>query len=292
MLVTETQKYVFTAPHTNERYRWIPLDKVDRLADVEVCEEGNILSATTGVQNNQLWIKWPHTLNPPESPTFVLKYRVIGGLQMNDNGDQVYWKVIFADRDVPILSGKVTVRLPGAVSTERIEIRSFGVAVNTGIMDGRTIEFSPGRVDGGQELEVQVTSPHSIVHAPAPTLQQNGETGLWLDQVSEQARRWMSRNPFFMDILNWFFIGIGALFIIAAVVWILIVKHSRNAEPKVPPLKDHLPDLPDDLPPALVGRIPYGSFDFMGDIYYLSQRGYLTITEVLNKHWYGPAGEI
>lgn len=28
MLVTETQKYVFTAPHTNKRYRWIPLDKV------------------------------------------------------------------------------------------------------------------------------------------------------------------------------------------------------------------------------------------------------------------------
>ena len=29
MLITETQKYVFTAPCTDERYRWIPLDKVD-----------------------------------------------------------------------------------------------------------------------------------------------------------------------------------------------------------------------------------------------------------------------
>ena len=28
MLITETQKYVFTGPHTNERYRYIPLDTV------------------------------------------------------------------------------------------------------------------------------------------------------------------------------------------------------------------------------------------------------------------------
>jgi hypothetical protein len=38
MLVTETQKYVFTAPHTNERYRWIPLDKVDSIENVQVFE--------------------------------------------------------------------------------------------------------------------------------------------------------------------------------------------------------------------------------------------------------------
>ena len=30
MLITETQKYVFTGPHTNERYRWIPLNKGTR----------------------------------------------------------------------------------------------------------------------------------------------------------------------------------------------------------------------------------------------------------------------
>ena len=40
MIVTETQKYVFTAAHTNERYRWIPMDKVDTIDSVEVLEEG------------------------------------------------------------------------------------------------------------------------------------------------------------------------------------------------------------------------------------------------------------
>jgi len=90
MLITETQKYVFTSNYTNERCRWIPLDKVDAIGDVQVSEEGNILSATTGVKNNQLWVKWTHALSPPESHTFVLKYRVIGGLHVYDDGDQVY----------------------------------------------------------------------------------------------------------------------------------------------------------------------------------------------------------
>ncbi|MCI5131835.1 MAG: hypothetical protein D3904_09985, partial [Candidatus Electrothrix sp. EH2] len=38
MLVTETQKYVFTGPHSNERYRYIPLDKVDGIDQIEVYE--------------------------------------------------------------------------------------------------------------------------------------------------------------------------------------------------------------------------------------------------------------
>ena len=38
MLITETQKYVFIGPHTNERFRWIPLDRVGRITDVQVLE--------------------------------------------------------------------------------------------------------------------------------------------------------------------------------------------------------------------------------------------------------------
>ncbi|MFM7423858.1 MAG: hypothetical protein ACKO7W_02440, partial [Elainella sp.] len=46
MWVTETQNYVFTAKHTNERYRYIPLDKVDEITDVTVTEKGQLLAAT------------------------------------------------------------------------------------------------------------------------------------------------------------------------------------------------------------------------------------------------------
>lgn len=80
MWVTETQHYIFTADYTNERYRYIPLNKVDEITNVTVTENGQRLAATTQIQNNQLWIRWQHPLNPPESHVFGLKYRVIEGM--------------------------------------------------------------------------------------------------------------------------------------------------------------------------------------------------------------------
>ena len=77
MLVTETQKYVFTADYTNERYRYIPLDKVDEIKDVTVAENNQIIPSSTGTENNQLWIRCQHELKPPDTHTFVIKYRVV-----------------------------------------------------------------------------------------------------------------------------------------------------------------------------------------------------------------------
>ena len=68
MLISETQKYVFPGPNTNERFRWIPLHRVDGIEDVKVSQNGEILSTTTGIDNNQLWIRWSHELNPPRAP--------------------------------------------------------------------------------------------------------------------------------------------------------------------------------------------------------------------------------
>ena len=98
MLIAETQEYVFGREHSNERYRCIPLDKVDDITDVTVAENDKIIPSQVGEENNQLWIKWQHELNPPESHTFVIKYRVIGGLHVNADTTQVYWKAIFGDR--------------------------------------------------------------------------------------------------------------------------------------------------------------------------------------------------
>ncbi len=178
MLVMETQKYVFTAPHTNERYRWIPLDKIDTIDSVEVSEDGEILSATTGIKNNQLWIKWSHPLNPPEKHTFVLKYRVIGALRIHDEGDQVYWKAIFKDRDAPIQSSKVTVRLPESLAGRILSFDRFGASAGARQVDSQTVEFvSRTPLPPGKELEVQVTFLHGVLYVPVPAWQQNPTPG-------------------------------------------------------------------------------------------------------------------
>lgn len=172
MLITETQKCVFTEPCKNELCRCIPLEKVDGIVNVQVTEGGRDLSATRGVEDNQLWIRWRRAIDSPESHTFVLKYRVLGGLHIHEYGDKVYWQAIFKKRDAPIHSSKVTVRLPAPLAGQILSINSFGVPADTRRVDAQTVEFvSREQIPPGKGLEVQVTFPHGIIVSDIPKWQ-------------------------------------------------------------------------------------------------------------------------
>ena len=45
MVITENQKYVFTKPGRSERYRYIPLDKVDGITDISVFEDNKKIAS-------------------------------------------------------------------------------------------------------------------------------------------------------------------------------------------------------------------------------------------------------
>lgn len=177
MLVTETQKYVFTAAYNNERYRYIPLDKVDAIKDVTVAENNQIIPSSTGNENNQLWIRWQHELKPPDTHTFVIKYRVVGGLQLDGENTLVYWKAISAGRKAPVNTGKVTVNLPETLSGKVISFTNFGTAEVRRQIDPKTFEFVASQaILPEQELEVQIAFPQAILNVPQPGWQQSGKS--------------------------------------------------------------------------------------------------------------------
>jgi hypothetical protein len=167
--ITETQTYVFTGHHTSERYRYIPLDKVDRITDVTVAEQGKSLVPSTGIDNNQFWIRWEHSLNAPESHTFVLKYRVLGGVQVHGETAEVYWKAIFPDRQAIVKAATVTVRLPQALAGKISTYTAYGIPSSDRAIDDRTIEFVANQaLPPGQALEVRVSFPNSVLQFARP----------------------------------------------------------------------------------------------------------------------------
>jgi hypothetical protein len=160
MLVTEEQKYVFTATSPNQRYRYIPLNKVREIKDVTVEENGQQLPIQTEIENKKLQISWRHKLQAPEARTFVLKYRVLGGLQIAGSSNQVYWKAIFADRQAPVNKSLVQVKLPESLSGKVTSFISSGAMASSRQLDPRTIEFTTSQpVPPQQELEVLVNFP-------------------------------------------------------------------------------------------------------------------------------------
>ena len=176
MIVSETHTYAFTAPHNNRRYRYIPLDRVDLIDDISVSMDGRILRSSTGIKDGNLWISWEHRpLDPPETLTFVLRYRVQGGLHVDVDGrDLVYWKALFKDRDADILGGAVTVRLPDALVGTPTAVRSYGAPAEVARIDVRTVRFTAERpLPPGEELEVHVGFSHGLLPLAKPEWQRS-----------------------------------------------------------------------------------------------------------------------
>ncbi|MBE9066534.1 DUF2207 domain-containing protein, partial [Leptolyngbya cf. ectocarpi LEGE 11479] len=163
--VSETQKYVFTADHTNERYRYIPLDGIDTITDVTVSENNEPLPVETGTRNNNYWMRWQHPLNAPDTHTFVLKYRVVGGIQTKGNRSQLYWNALFPERSAPINRGQVTVHVPEALAGQISNFQGEGVMSRDLKIDSNTYEFvAEGSLEPQQALNVRLEFPASILN--------------------------------------------------------------------------------------------------------------------------------
>ncbi len=234
MLVTETQTYAFTAPHTDRRYRYIPLDQADSIDDVSVSLDGRSLPVETGVENGQQWIRWSHPLNAPETLTFVLQYRVRGGLRVSDSAAEVHWKALFRDRAADIRSGSVTVRLPESLAGQIGGYESSGAPADARQIDDRTVQFTTREsLPPGRELEVRVAFPDGLLDMPAPAGQQ-------------QEARAEASGP----IVAWTLRGLGIVGLLLAVfLW-----RRNRAWPRIkyPQIRGPVSRPPSDLPAPAV----------------------------------------
>jgi len=208
-------------------------------------------------------------------------------LRFLDDGDQLYWKAIFGDRDTTIGKATVTVHLPEPVSSTQLFVDSYGVAAQSRVIDDKTIEFTTGPVPNNGDLSIRVILPQGIVDTTPFALRKPEGVGEWITHAVETTRQWIEDNPLAMRIINWYLIGVGVALILGGISWLLTIQRKRTAKPKIYPPSSYLTTPPDDLPPALVGRLINGAYGFLGDIFYLAQQGFITITERVEKRWYG-----
>lgn len=165
MVVTETQKYTFTEDHTNQRYRYIPLDRIRQITDVKVYEGEEQLPIQTGIEDNQYWIRWQHDLAAPESHTFKVQYRVIGGVQIRGVNSQIYWRALFPERDADIKQGEVTVHLPDELVGEVSQVASEGITAISRQIGLNTLKFVVAQPVAPQQfLDIKVRFPTGLLN--------------------------------------------------------------------------------------------------------------------------------
>jgi Predicted membrane protein (DUF2207) len=158
LLVTETQKYIFTDPYTNQRSRYIKIDNIDKIQDIQVTEnEHPVSNLQVSIADGKQHIQWEHSLSTkfPEIHTFVLKYRVIGGLEVAATQTKFKWMAIFPDRQASIKSAKVSLYLPANLSQFAKNFTANGVGTTTKNIDPTTIQFtSAGSIEPQSMLAI------------------------------------------------------------------------------------------------------------------------------------------
>lgn len=260
-LVQETQVILFTSGTFTFGYRAIPADRLDSISDVEVWEDGQPCRVSVTQEEKEYRIRWEMAAPRSNSRhTYVVRYRVHGGLRYYSGGDQLWWKAVFPDRTFPVLESTVTVHLPEGAVAEKAAA-DFAQATVSGLGTDTVVFTAQEVLDPGQEMEVRVQFPHGVVAGSAPT---------W--QVMEDAK----------PLINLGFGVLGALFAIGGPLLVLLLWYLRGRDPVVKLPTDYLTEPPSDAPPGVAGALvdeKVDMQDILATLIDLARRGYLQIEE-------------
>ncbi len=278
-LVTEDQTILFGSTAAHHGFREIPLDRVVQITDVSVSEPGRAYQSGSESpysyqavrQGDVLRIDWWFPYTSDAARTFLVSYRVVGGLRYYPGGDQLYWKAIYADRPYPIELGRVTVRFPADLSPDQIKTAAYPEQLGaTGtLVDPRTVRFEAQNLPPQTGLEVRVQFPHGLVSGQPPPWQAAADRADWYNQTIR-------------PVVN-FFLGVLALLVLlVGSLWVFLTWYSRGRDPQVGGVPPSLSEPPGDLPPAVAGTLVDGRADVqdaVATLVDLARRGVLRIVE-------------
>jgi hypothetical protein len=188
MLIDEVQEIVFTSGTFRFGFAAIPLDRVDRIVDVQISEIINgqerqytpnstaEYGYTTAEVDNNLEVTWYFPATSGSTHTYVLSYRVIGGVRIYPAGDQVWWKAVPADHNFSIRSATVSVMPPQTFSKDQLVVEAYGTPVDLiSYTDRGAVVFRASDIPAGEELEVRVQFPHGVLQAEPPAWQSSDD---------------------------------------------------------------------------------------------------------------------
>ncbi|MBU0705562.1 MAG: DUF2207 domain-containing protein [Chloroflexi bacterium] len=284
-IVEEIQEIVFTSGDFHFGYRNIPMGRLEHITDVEVWEGGRQYERGSGgeytfetyTDEGDFIVKWYFPYTSDSSHTFILRYTVQGGLRYYEEGDQLFWKAVYPDRDFSVHDSTVTVYLPqGAVAGEVVAYDTEAVITGQG---SNTVTFTAQEtLEPGQELEVYIKFPHGIVQGAAPG---------WQAAYDRQAE-WESS-----DAKAWLDLGlgfVGALLVLGGPLSLLMLWYLRGRDPKIVLPAAYLPEPPTDDPPGVAGTLvdeKADMQDIIATLVDLARRGYLAIEEEHKSGFFG-----
>ena len=296
MLVQVTQDYAFHREYS--RYtlaNYINMERIDQIDQVSVIVDGRDLPVRTAREGGEFKIRWTHIPPPQTDFTFILRYRVQGGLQLGEEEDGAIWAIRFPGdfQGVPIDRGTVTVRVPPSVSSQ---IRSAKTLWSADVEwpDSRTVTLNlPETMPDRGALAVAVYFPHGLIAAPIPDWRANVPPPDRVVDIPTHSRiSWIFKKTGLIGLFpTWPWARIThylywalrlspiGLFLLLFVVY--RIGRRRRPEVEYPEVPEGLTTLPSNLPAPVVSvfdRRAVGPQTYLSILVDLLQKGNLTIT--------------
>lgn len=279
ILVEEIQQITFTSGTFRFGFAAIPLDRVEDITDVSVSEIINgseraytpnstgEFGFTTATNEGNLEITWYFPSTQNSTHTYILLYRVVGGLRIYDGGDQVWWKAIPPDHNFPIRSAQVTVFPPGTFRKDQLTVNAYGAPLNDNpsYTDRGAVVFTADNIPAGEELEVRVQFPHDVVEGSVPA---------W--QAADDRRRQLG------PIVGLLSGALGLALLFGGPIVVYWLWYTRGRDTDAPLAPEYVTEPPSDLPAGVVGTLideHADMKDIIASILDLAERGALRMEE-------------
>ncbi len=275
--VAEKQEIQFTGGPFTYGYREISKKYTEAITDIQVADtqgayrqshEGEPGTFYVEDRGDSVYIKWFFDPTTNATRTFTIRYRVHGGLRYYDQGDQLWWKAVYADRPAAVQASVVTVSVPPPATIDNMD--AYDTLADMTLLNPQTAQFTAkAPIPPGQFFEVRVQFTHGVVAGSPPS---------WQAQADKTAAlsRWRT-------VINLFVGLIGLMFIVLAPValYLLWYFYGRDPAPQIAP--EYLPEPPSDLPPGMAGTLIDERADtkeVIATLVDLARRGYLRMDEI------------
>ena len=270
----------------------IPNQYLEAISDVQVYEAGMPLQAScserpgtfcvTNVQEGTSVVYYFNNSLTNSRQIFELHYTVAGALRVYEEGDQIWWTAIPEEHfGFPIGQATVTVQLPsGFAPREGVDpVVTYGVPADINVNGSRIVARATQQLGGSDWLEIRVQYPHDP----------NARKPSWQHDFDDHRDFEENVKP----LLDLGLIALGLLLAIGGPLAIFALWHTRGRDPDVGPVPMYLSELPDNLPPAVVGTLVDEKADLrdvLSTLIDLGRRGYLVIEEERKSGLFGIGG--
>ncbi len=171
--VEEKQTFKFTGGPFTYVFRGVALKDLDKIADIEVLDESGQPWPENSVEiyneGGERKVRIQFRPLSDTTFTFIVKYKVIGGLGYFKDWDELYWNVIPENRSVNINKAKATVHLPEEVNKDELKAKSYiGHLGSTEegkyeIPDGKTIIYTAEDLTPNESFTIVAGWPKGVI---------------------------------------------------------------------------------------------------------------------------------